>query len=372
MGSIGRVLRTVARISRTRYPRFAFGLPPARNEIPVFTYHDVEPDGLAGDLEFLRSNGYRALCLDEYLRARVAGRHIARGVLLTFDDARKSFWDVALPLLRSFDMHAVLFAPSWWMRRSEDRCAAQDLFMSWEQLRACCESGVVDVQSHAHRHALVPIAPRIVDFANPQALARYDLYDWPMRLIGERRELGRPALGTPVYRAEPLLSASRCYLESGVPTLACRELVDRLGGEEFFRDPRWRQRLLQTHRANASKAPGAYLSASVLERLVESEFEASRAAFRAHLGYVPHVIAYPWMLGSTFSLHMARRHGFRAAFGVALDYAAERRRARLPLAAFGRLKCDWLRMLPGHARSSVLTAVRRKVSGLSAIQHLAH
>ena len=37
MNDIGRLLRTAARISRTRYPGFIFGLPVARGEIPFFT-----------------------------------------------------------------------------------------------------------------------------------------------------------------------------------------------------------------------------------------------------------------------------------------------------------------------------------------------
>ena len=38
-----------------------------------------------------------------------------RAVLLTFDDARKSFWTVAMPLLRTFEARAVLFVPTYWM-----------------------------------------------------------------------------------------------------------------------------------------------------------------------------------------------------------------------------------------------------------------
>ena len=78
------------------------------------------------------------------------------------------------------------------------------------------------------------------------------------------------------------------------------------------------------------------------------------------------------MLGSRLSLELASRHGLRTAFGVALDYRAERRRARLPIPVFGRLKCDWLQFLPGQDRSNVLTAVGRKLSGIAKLQHLAH
>ena len=160
MNDLRRLLRTAARVSRTRYPGFIFGLPVTRGEIPVFTYHDVETQDFARDLEFLRSNGYRTLSLEEYLAARNGGRRPARAVLLTFDDARKSFWTVALPLLRTFDARAVLFAPTFWMQ--------DDLFMSWQEVRACVESGLVDVQSHAHRHALVATSPQLSTSRTPR------------------------------------------------------------------------------------------------------------------------------------------------------------------------------------------------------------
>jgi peptidoglycan/xylan/chitin deacetylase (PgdA/CDA1 family) len=370
MSRFGRFIRTVARISRTRYPGFIFGSRLPRGEIPVFIYHDVEAVAFTRDLEFLRSNGYRTLGLDEYLAAREGRARPGRSVLLTFDDARKSFSKIALPLLRQFEARSVLFAPSYWMqpaRRAED-----DLFMSWDQLRACVESGLVDVQSHAHRHALVAISAHVVDFANPRALARFDIYDWPIRFIDASDELGQPALGTPVYRAAPLLSARCRYLENGDVTRACRDFVDRHGGSEFFAQQDWRTRLARVFSERAQGAPGRFMDDAAFEELIASEFELCREEFKRHLGYTPRAIAYPWMLGSTRSLQSARRSGFRFAFGVAMDYRAERRRTRLPIPVYGRLKSDWLQFLPGEQRASVLGAVRRKLTGFSTVQHLAH
>ena len=370
MNDIGRLLRTAARVSRTRYPGFIFGLPLARDEIPVFTYHDVETQVFARDLEFLRSNGYRTLSLEEYLAARNGGRRPARSVLLTFDDARKSFLTVALPLLRTFDARAVLFVPTYWMTTPAQ--PADDLFMSWPEVRACVESGLVDVQSHAHRHALVATAPQLVDFAHPQALARFDIYDWPMRDLDGVEELGRPAPGTPIYRSMPLLSATRRYVENGEITQACRDFVARNGGEQFFAQPQWRQQLSDLHRTLCDRLHGRYMDDDKFRELVASEFELNREQFRKHLGVPSSCIAYPWMLGSHLSLELAKRHGIRTAFGVALDYRAERRRAQLPIPVFGRLKCDWLQFLPGRQRSNVLAAVGRKLSGIAKLQHLAH
>jgi hypothetical protein len=193
-----------------------------------------------------------------------------------------------------------------------------------------------------------------------------------MRSIDGSDELGKPAPGTPVYRAAPLLSASRRYLENGELTQLCREHVARNGGTEFFASPTWRAELSSLHAERSRALAGRFMDDAAFEQLVASEFEVNRDEFRRHLGYAPLSIAYPWMLGSRRSLQLARRSGLRCAFGVAMDYRAERRSTRLPLPVFGRLKCDWLQFLPGERRLSVFDAVSRKVSGFTKIQHLAH
>jgi peptidoglycan/xylan/chitin deacetylase (PgdA/CDA1 family) len=359
-------------VLRTHYPNFALGLPLGRNEMPIFIYHDVEADSFAADLEFLRRNRYQTLSLDEFI-ARSGDQSVpANAVLLTFDDARKSFHSAALPVLRDFDARATLFAPTYWMSAADPmRAPADDLFMSWDQLRDCTESGLVDVQSHAHRHALVCVAERVVGFATPELLSRYDIYDWPMRHTGSGDQLGRPALGTPIYEAAPLLSAAGRFLESEAAARACCACVERGGGANFFAQPDWLKQLRGAHDAALADQPGRFLTASQFQALVASEFEQSRDQFRRHLGYAPSSLAYPWMLGSRLSLDLAARFDITNVFGVALDYG-HARNAQLPVRVFGRLKADWLPTLPGKGRSNLASVARRKLSGFTKTMHLAH
>lgn len=372
MSPAGRLVRSVGRVFRTHYPGFVFGLPLGRDEIPVFTYHDVEREQFSRDLDFLQHNGYRTLGLEEFLSAASGKTRLGRGrsVLLTFDDARKSFWQVALPLLRERGARAVLFAPSYWMSDPVERPSGTDLFMSWAQLRECVSSGVVDVQSHAHRHALVFTDESLADFANPEALLRYDIYDWPMRSTNGTEQLGPPPLGTPIYRAMPLLSAERRYLENEKLAAACQQLVAS-GGGDFFAQSGWERRLRSFHRERAPRLRGRFMSTADLRRLMQSEFQRTREEFHSHLGYAPRYLAYPWMLGSRTSLELARESGIQVAFGVALDYRAAKDRSQ-PIPVFGRLKCDWIRLLPGTGRANVLTLIGRKVFGFPQMQNLAH
>ncbi|HVS77834.1 MAG TPA: polysaccharide deacetylase family protein [Steroidobacteraceae bacterium] len=358
---------------RTRYPGFLFGLPLAAGEIPVFVFHDVEVETFTRQLEFLGANGYRTLSLEEFLAlsSRKSGASAARSVLLTFDDARLNFHQSALPALRATRSRAALFAPTLWM--GTPRAAAPERFMSWGQLKECVESGLVDVASHAHRHALVFDSDRLAGFATPALLERYDIYDWPMRHDGGLDSLGRPVPGTPIYGAAPLLSARTRYLESAALREACIGLVERSGAAEFFSRPDCYSRLARLHRCASASLRGRFAREEEFEALLASEFELSRAAFEEHLGFAPAAMAYPWELGSPLSVALARRFGLRCLFGVATDYRRARasRARHEPLAVFGRLKCDWLELLPGRNRARLLPVLARKVAGLGQ-QHLAH
>lgn len=371
MRPVARTARTLRRILRTRYPAFLFGMPLRRGEIPIFTYHDVEAMEFAQDLTFLQLNGYRTLSLGEFLDQGGRARE-AREVLLTFDDARASVVRIALPMLVEFEARAVLFVPTYWIREvNEPALPIGSLFMSWSEIRKCRDSGVFAIESHAHRHALVHTSPRLVGFADPRALARYDIYDWPMRDAGDRCRLGFPPLGTPVYEAAPLLCAERCYIESSEVSQACVDFVARAGAEAFFRRPDALEELRQIHNRRSARCRGRVMGCAALDTLIQSEFELSRDAFVRHLGIAPRAFAYPWMLGNARSLDCARDSGISAAFGTAGNF----RRAKdsgLPVKVFGRLKADWLRLLPGQRRASFRKTISRKISGFASNRTLAH
>ena len=101
MDNSARMVRTVGRIMRTHYPRFLFGMPVKRGDVPVFTYHEADPVGLAQDLAYLAENGYRTLGLEEYISQGPGSSDTSRRVLLTFDDARRSFWEVGRPTVKA-------------------------------------------------------------------------------------------------------------------------------------------------------------------------------------------------------------------------------------------------------------------------------
>lgn len=358
--------RTLAGPLRTHYPGFLFGLPLSRDNVPIFNYHEVTAAGLEPDLQYLRDNGYATLDLREFMQATQGKIPRHRCVMLTFDDAWESFWSVALPLLEKYQMRAVLFAPSYWM--SGDN--GNGLFMDWEQLRATLASGLVDVQSHAHRHCLVHTSGQLSGFATPALLARYHFLDWPMRNNDGCDELGPPAPGTPFYNSAPLLSATRRFIENPEVTRMCRSFVAEQG-DDFFARPDAEARLRQYYVQVSANRSGRWASDEELERERLTEFDRSRELFREELGITPRYFAYPWMLGNQRSLQLARHAGMKAVFGVGVDYRTARR-SHLPVPVFGRLKGDWLKCLPGEGRVNALPALAGRLRRVGSLNHLAH
>jgi hypothetical protein len=113
------------------------------------------------------------------------------------------------------------------------------------------------------------------------------------------------------------------------------------------------------------------MSDAEFQDLVTSEFQHARQRFERELGVKPRYLAYPWMLGSRLSLDLAKESGITAVFGVSLDFRRARRLTG-PVPAFGRLKGDWLRFLPGRGRLQLRDILPGKLKSFLRSQHLAH
>jgi peptidoglycan/xylan/chitin deacetylase (PgdA/CDA1 family) len=119
-------------------------------DLVILLYHRVG-DG-PGEIElpevdFERQLAYLAehehvLSLDEAL----AGRHDG-GVVLTFDDGTRDFYERALPLLRRYRIPALLYLATALV--AEDGGDG----VSWSQLGEALDAGLVTVGSHTHSHA---------------------------------------------------------------------------------------------------------------------------------------------------------------------------------------------------------------------------
>jgi peptidoglycan/xylan/chitin deacetylase (PgdA/CDA1 family) len=119
----------------------------------------VTPARLAAQLEGFAKRGYRGARFSDALRGQAGERVVA----VTFDDAFRSVYELAFPLMRRLGLPGTVFVPTAWPDREEPmewegidhwqggphepelRC------MSWEELRELQDAGW-EISAHTHSH----------------------------------------------------------------------------------------------------------------------------------------------------------------------------------------------------------------------------
>jgi len=367
-----------------RMPRFTVPLGrPRPTGVPVFCFHDVQPDTFAAQLEFLRANGYRSLDADEVEACAREGGRDPRDIALSFDDATWTFWTYAFPLLREYGFKAILFAipttlceddteyPTWDDQR-RGSCGRDELtvrgihrpFCTWHELNIMHESGIVDVQSHSLTHVRVPVAPRILDFVHPGFDPYYGHFDIPLSVLDASDE-SRPAfrLGAPLFQSAPRLAGHLRFRESADLVEELTALVDSRGGHEFFADPRWRGTLRSIVRRRPASELGCREAPEELAAAIWREFRESRSLLEQRVpGKVIRHFAYPWFAGSAQADRIAEETGYSSVF-VGPDMVTGTREGNQRLLRVQRLGEQYLYRLPGHGRRSIVSVWRDRFRG---------
>jgi len=181
--------------------------------IPVLMYHHVNvvgrhigvtPEYFENQMRYLKRHGYRGLSSEEF-SAVIRGEQPPdiiedakrlKPVVITFDDGWLDNWVFAFPILKKYGMKAIIFVMTKYVaeggvrRRSDEwgphpppplrgvggeagegaggegaslpgheGCIealvagrADDVMLSWDELRLMEASGLIDVQSHTHSH----------------------------------------------------------------------------------------------------------------------------------------------------------------------------------------------------------------------------
>lgn len=357
-------------------------------EIPVFVFHTIEPHLFTKQAEFLVANGYRTLSLSEYLDT-VAGRRKPgkREVLLTFDDARSSFWLYAFPLLRKFRLLAVLFAITGWTSEAAARPNLEDVWTgrvtqadlaaldphdrnicSWDELRAIHSSGTVSVDSHSHLHrrvfadrSLLALIRPDDDFSAsnaihspylscheaPTALQPRDFVGLPLFGVRGFLEDG-PAVRVSVAAARDFQGHAREAIARGGGRLANRELAG-----------------LRSHLPDVALQQ---VSSELMAAEMREDLALARAQLREKLAdpAAGRTLCIPFTLGGETMTRVVRELGIEAVFWGVLARQRISRPGSDPLRLV-RLKSDFIWRLPGAGRRPLVSIytdkVRRRLEG---------
>jgi peptidoglycan/xylan/chitin deacetylase (PgdA/CDA1 family) len=180
---------------------------------------------LESQLGFLVRRGYRGETFTRALTRRPSGRTL----VVTFDDAFKSVYDLAAPILTRLGLPASLFVPTDYIETGEPIAWAgtdhwlagehrEELSgMNWDEIRSLAHAGW-EIGSHTGSH---PFLTRIGDQALANELQRsrqtceerlnqpcwslaYPYGDVDVRVVAAAREAGYTAAATLPSRLRPL------------------------------------------------------------------------------------------------------------------------------------------------------------------------
>ncbi|OGF18255.1 MAG: hypothetical protein A2W00_15385 [Candidatus Eisenbacteria bacterium RBG_16_71_46] len=137
----------------------AAGRPEVPRRIAILCYHDLSDDPrapaetvpaafLRDQIQACKRAGWTFLSLSDLLARRDRLESLPqRAIVLTFDDAYRSFFDQALPILREENVPATLAVITSFVDRPPPGIPP---LMTWRQIREVEKSGLVEIASHSH------------------------------------------------------------------------------------------------------------------------------------------------------------------------------------------------------------------------------
>jgi peptidoglycan/xylan/chitin deacetylase (PgdA/CDA1 family) len=122
--------------------------------VPILTYHRlgsnrtrlvVSPATFDAQMQYLAVNGYHVIPLRQLTGFLEGGEPLPRkAVVITLDDAYRSTYEIAFPILKKYGFPATVFLYS-------DFIGAADA-MTWTQMQDLVNSDLIDIQPHSKSH----------------------------------------------------------------------------------------------------------------------------------------------------------------------------------------------------------------------------
>ncbi|HUK55475.1 MAG TPA: polysaccharide deacetylase family protein [Nitrospiria bacterium] len=360
------------------YPRFVYDgrLRTLEGQVPVFTFHSVEPEPFESRLKYLHQNGYRTLTADELLA--VLKREIPvpdRAVLLSFDDGWSTLWTVAYPLLKRYGYKAVAFiAPALIGEEplegesrppaasdalppgGKHRVTGPRRFCTWSELKEMLQNGVVDIQSHSLNHARVFISPKVVDFYSPKRNGPLPKLSFPVyREAGRDRRDRRGRFGMPLYESQSVFSGRPRYFDDEKLREICVQYVAEQNGEDFFSQKgsvRTLFKIVRNYRSTHGDG-GRYATSAETDRAMIEELDGSKRRIEEKLpGHRVRHFCYPWWNGCERAVQLSKEAGYEANFWGRLIRRPVNRPGDDPFHIV-RLRDYYIFRLPGEGRRSL-------------------
>lgn len=368
------------------YPDYVYSgeAPASSGHVPVFVYHTIRPSRFEKDLRYLQENDYKTIGMGD-LKRHLSGEREApeRSVVLTFDDARSSFWRFGFPLLKHYGMKGVLFvvsgltptAPSvrqnllsvWGKKQTVNEIRAIDphdtTLCTWTELRKMYNSGHVEIESHSLLHKEVFVDTEIVDFLRPSssfvpfdtsATAYLSPKDAPQSITPEEH------YGLPLFETAPLHGGQRAWQLSSSLKQFAREQWEEISSR--VTEEGERRRLLDTRwRHYDYESELRRQSASELEQEITKDISRSGALIKEHVDTdAGDHFCLPYTVGSKLSVQIMKTLGVESCAWGVLPEGRHNAPGTDPM-KISRSKSDFLWRLPGEGQKSLPRIYSEKI-----------
>lgn len=138
--------------------------PEESVELPIFMYHGVNQTNigryvlpvsrLEEDLQWLRNNGYETILMTDLIEytENPNAKLPPKPIILTFDDGYYNNYLYAYPLLKKYDMKAVISVVGAFTEATikEGTLNANYSHLTYEQMKEMQDSGLVEIQNHTY------------------------------------------------------------------------------------------------------------------------------------------------------------------------------------------------------------------------------
>lgn len=139
------------------------------NDFTIFSYHEIAEKSETLDstyavsaanfevqMKWLVDNGYHFINIDDIINFRQHKKPLPnKAILITFDDGYQSIYTNAFPILKKYQIPAVIALVGSWLQASDkvnfDRHTIdRSKFLSQQEIQEMVASGLVEIGSHSH------------------------------------------------------------------------------------------------------------------------------------------------------------------------------------------------------------------------------
>lgn len=297
-------------------------------------------------LRCLKKRNFHSISLQqlyEYMKQGVSIPNNA--VVLTFDDGYLDTWVFAYPLLKKYGFTGTIYInPDFVDPRGERRKTLNDVwgktvdlkdlvttgFLSWPEIKAMNDEGVLDVQSHTMTHTLYFKNSTIVDFRHPG-----DSYLW---MTWNQYPEKKPFLqidnddlilfGEPVYEYGKSLEGKRYFPDQKLSQHLIIS-VKKMGSKDFFLQPHWKNTLLDLvdKYKKENTLHDSYETEEEYRKRIQYELKESKEIIEKKLNTKVNFLCWPIGAATEEAVHIASEIGYLSST-VASDMKREDRRRK--------------------------------------------